>query len=97
MAARIVAAARQAASITRISSAQPPLPRLVQRRGFAGAAEHGPQKVNCWQEPKNPGNWKEEHFVIVSLTGWALAIGGSYKFFTRGKGKTEEKLLEASQ
>uniref|UniRef100_A0A803N1J9 Uncharacterized protein n=1 Tax=Chenopodium quinoa TaxID=63459 RepID=A0A803N1J9_CHEQI len=98
MASRIVAAARQAASITRISSSQQPLPRLVQRRGLAGAADHhGPAKVNCWQEPRNPANWKEEHFVIVSLTGWGLLIFGSYKFFTKGKGKTEEVAAAASQ
>lgn len=93
MAARIAAAARQAASITRIS-AHAPLPRLVQRRGLAGAADHhGPPKVNCWQEPTNPGNWKEEHFVIVSLSGWGLLFFGGYKFFTKGKGKTEEKAV----
>ncbi|KMT02008.1 hypothetical protein BVRB_9g208780 [Beta vulgaris subsp. vulgaris] len=95
MAARIVAAVRQAASITKISSHHPPT-QLLQRRGLAGAADHhGPPKVNCWQEPTNPGNWKEEHFVIVSLTGWGLLITGSYKFFTRGKGK-KEQVAEAS-
>lgn len=30
-------------------------------------------------------------FVIVSLTGWGLLIGGLYKVFTRGK-KDEEVL-----
>ena len=24
------------------------------------ADHHGPPKVNCWQEPMNPGSWKEE-------------------------------------
>ncbi|XP_057527910.1 uncharacterized protein LOC130806738 isoform X1 [Amaranthus tricolor] len=95
MAARIVAAARQAASITRISSQQP-FPHLVQRRGLAGAADHhGPPKVNCWQEPMNPGSWKEEQFVIVSLSGWGLLIFGGYKFFAGGKDK-KEKVAEAS-
>jgi hypothetical protein len=32
-------------------------------------------------------------FVIVSLSGWGLLIFGSYKFFTKGKGKKEEVLL----
>lgn len=22
---------------------------------------HGPPKVNCWKEPMNPAQWKEEH------------------------------------
>ncbi|CAO2814356.1 unnamed protein product [Amaranthus hypochondriacus] len=96
MAARILAAARQATSISRISS-QHPVPQLVQRRGLAGSADHhGPPKVNCWQEPMNPGNWKEEQFVIVSLAGWGLLITGGYKFFTKGKGKEEKKVDEAS-
>ncbi|KAL2938042.1 tRNA modification GTPase MnmE [Bienertia sinuspersici] len=88
MAARIMAAARQAASINRISS-QPPLTQLVHRRGLAGSAGHGPPKVDCWKEPMNPGNWKEEHFVIVSLSGWGLLIFGGFKLFSGGKGKTE--------
>ncbi|KAK6919512.1 hypothetical protein RJ641_015416 [Dillenia turbinata] len=50
---------------------------------------HGPPKVNCWQDPMNPAKWKEEHFVIVSLSGWGLLFFSGYKFFTRGKGKKE--------
>ncbi|KAL8167557.1 hypothetical protein V2J09_009056 [Rumex salicifolius] len=38
----------------------------------------------------SPSTWKEEHFVIVSLTGWGIGIYGGYKFFTGGKGKKEE-------
>jgi hypothetical protein len=33
-------------------------------------------------------------FVIVSLSGWGLAFYGGYKFFTGGKGKEEEVLLD---
>lgn len=47
MAARIVAAARQAASITRISSQQP-FPHLVQRRGLAGAAGNSNLSISCY-------------------------------------------------
>ncbi|GAB2274826.1 hypothetical protein Dimus_009600 [Dionaea muscipula] len=93
MATRIASAARQAAIISRI----PPQPslaeaaNLVPRRGLAGAADHhGPAKINCWQDPMSPSKWKEEHFVLVSLTGWGLVIFGGYKLFTGGKGKKEE-------
>ncbi|KAJ4729885.1 1D-myo-inositol 2-amino-2-deoxy-alpha-D-glucopyranoside ligase, partial [Melia azedarach] len=93
-------AARQAASaIARISSSRPSsqAASLVHRRGLAGAADHhGPPKVNFWQDPMSPSKWKEEHFVIVSLSGWGLLIFGGYKFFTRGKGNKEEKLVEAA-
>ncbi|RZB83275.1 hypothetical protein D0Y65_032026, partial [Glycine soja] len=51
---------------------------------------HGPPKVNFWQDPTSPSKWKEEHFVIVSLTGWGVLFYIGYKFFTRGKGKNEE-------
>ncbi|KAL6506974.1 hypothetical protein OROHE_022411 [Orobanche hederae] len=96
------AAARQAANIARLStlrsaasSAQPSI--LVQRRGLAGGGDHhGPPKVNFWQDPMSPSKWKEEHFVIVSLTGWGLLIFGGYKLFTGGKkDKKEEKVEEA--
>ncbi|KAJ8424410.1 hypothetical protein Cgig2_032081 [Carnegiea gigantea] len=93
MAARIVAAARQAASIARISAQSS---NFIQRRGLAGAADHhGPPRVNCWQDPVNPSRWKGEHFVIVSLSGWGLLFFGGYKFFTRDKGNKEEVLLSA--
>ncbi|GAB4825014.1 hypothetical protein Ancab_007887 [Ancistrocladus abbreviatus] len=102
MAARIAAAAavvRQAVTLSRISAQQPSnqAAHLIHRRGLAGAADHhGPPKVNFWQDPMNPAKWKEEHFVIVSLSGWGLLFFGGYKFFTRGKGKKEEKVAEAS-
>ncbi|GAB4859545.1 hypothetical protein Ancab_011013 [Ancistrocladus abbreviatus] len=99
MAARIAAVARQAATFTRVSIPEPSsqAARLIHRRGLAGAADHhGPPKVNFWQDPMNPSKWKEEHFVIVSLSGWGLLFFGGYKFFTGGKGKGEEKLAEAS-
>ncbi|GMG98616.1 hypothetical protein Nepgr_000456 [Nepenthes gracilis] len=99
MAARIAAPASQAASFTRIFSQQlsNQAAYLIHHRGLAGAADHHvPPRVNFWQDPMNPSKWKDEHFVIVSLSGWGLLFFGGYKFFTRGKGKKEEKLAEAS-
>ncbi|CAI9781464.1 unnamed protein product [Fraxinus pennsylvanica] len=70
---------------------------LVLYRGLAGAADHhGPAKVDCWKDPISPSKWKEEHFVIVSLSGCGLLILGGYKFFTGGKKNNEEKLVEAT-
>ncbi|KAF7822767.1 uncharacterized protein G2W53_020911 [Senna tora] len=90
------AVARQTSNLARLPS--PKSASLLHRRGLAaGGDHHGPPKVNCWQDPMNPSKWKEEHFVIVSLTGWGLAFYGGYKFFTRGKGKKEEKVGEPSQ
>ncbi|KAI7729166.1 hypothetical protein M8C21_019669 [Ambrosia artemisiifolia] len=89
-------AARQAAALLRLSaprSAQ--AASLIQRRGLAGAADHhGPAKVDFWKDPMSPSKWKEEHFVIISLTGWGLLIFGGYKAFSGGK-KKDEKLVEA--
>ncbi len=98
MASRVATAARQAAILTRLSSAKPSpeSANLIQRRGLAGAAGHGPPRVNVWEDPMSPSKWKEEHFVIVSLSGWGLLFFGGYKFFTRGKKDKEEKLAEAS-
>ncbi|XP_010268814.1 PREDICTED: uncharacterized protein LOC104605664 [Nelumbo nucifera] len=94
------AAARQAASLNRISTPTSAVQaaKLIQRRGLAGGGDHhGPPKVNFWQDPMNPSKWKEEHFVIVSLSGWGLLFYGGYKFFTGGKkDKKEEKTVEAS-
>ncbi|XP_015880769.3 uncharacterized protein LOC107416754 [Ziziphus jujuba] len=100
MATLVAAAARQAATLSRVAtprtSAQ--AAHLIQRRGLAGSADHhGPPRVNFWQDPLSPSKWKEEHFVIVSLSGWGLLFFGGYKLATRGKGKKEEKLVEASQ
>ncbi|KZV26983.1 hypothetical protein F511_17096 [Dorcoceras hygrometricum] len=59
--------ARQAANLARLSSyssavAASRSASLIHRRGLAGSAEHhGPPKVNFWKDPRNPGNWKEEH------------------------------------
>ncbi|PHU13181.1 hypothetical protein BC332_20111 [Capsicum chinense] len=89
-------AARQAANLSRF-----PAPKsssltkqgglLIQRRGLAGGGDHhGPPKVNFWQDPMSPSKWKEEHFVIVSLTGWGLAFYGGYKLATRGKKEKKE-------
>ncbi|XP_022970685.1 uncharacterized protein LOC111469597 [Cucurbita maxima] len=96
MATLAATAVRQARALTRASSPQSTA-TLIQRRGLAGAADHhGPPKVNCWQDPMSPSKWKEEHFVIVSLSGWGLLFYGGYKFFTGGKGKKDEKPVAAS-
>ncbi|CAA3028108.1 1D-myo-inositol 2-amino-2-deoxy-alpha-D-glucopyranoside ligase [Olea europaea subsp. europaea] len=56
--------ARRAATFTRFAS-------MIPCRGLAGAADHhGPPKVDFWKDPMSPSKWKEEHFVIVSLSGW---------------------------
>ncbi|XP_045833665.1 uncharacterized protein LOC123924743 [Trifolium pratense] len=83
---------RGAASLTRITASVSKSPiQFIHRRGLAGAADHhGPAKVACWKDPMSPSKWKEEHFVIVSLTGWGVAIYGGYKTFAGGK--KEEKL-----
>ncbi|PHT43760.1 hypothetical protein CQW23_17785 [Capsicum baccatum] len=90
------AAARQAANLSRFpASKSASLTKqgglLIQRRGLAGGGDHhGPPKVNFWQDPMSPSKWKEEHFVIVSLTGWGLAFYGGYKLATRGKKEKKE-------
>ncbi|XP_062106260.1 uncharacterized protein LOC133817697 [Humulus lupulus] len=99
MATLAAAAARQAATLSRISTPRTPFQaaNLVQRRGLAGAADHhGPPRVNVWEDPMSPSKWKEEHFVIVSLSGWGLLIFGGYKLFSGGKDKKEEKVVEAT-
>ncbi|CAI5961277.1 unnamed protein product [Closterium sp. NIES-65] len=55
------ALARSAAQRLRLSVA-PPLPAGIrlQTRGFA-ADHHGHKRVNIWEDPLNPGRWKEEH------------------------------------
>ncbi|KAL5547996.1 hypothetical protein UlMin_003227 [Ulmus minor] len=97
-------AVRQAANLARLSTPKSTstaqAASLVHRRGLAGGGDHhGPPKVNFWQDPLSPSKWKEEHFVIVSLTGWGLLIYGGYKFFTKGKkeDKQEEKVGEPSK
>ncbi|CAI5463842.1 unnamed protein product [Closterium sp. Yama58-4] len=79
------ALARSAAQRLRLSVA-PPLPAGIrmQTRGFA-ADHHGPKRVNIWEDPLNPGRWKEEHFVFVSLGGWGLVFYGAYRAFSGGK------------
>ncbi|XP_019059422.1 PREDICTED: uncharacterized protein LOC109117137 [Tarenaya hassleriana] len=92
--------ARRAVSIAQFPSRRIPTqtPSITQRRGLAGAADHhGPPKVNFWQAPMNPAQWKEEHFVLISLSGWGLLFYGGYKFFTGGKNKKEEKAVEATK
>ncbi|KAM3216432.1 hypothetical protein P3L10_025873 [Capsicum annuum] len=60
MATSLTMAARRVAAFNRLPTST--TSTLVQRRSFAGAADHhGPPKVNCWKEPMNPAQWKEEH------------------------------------
>ncbi|THU44042.1 hypothetical protein C4D60_Mb02t03200 [Musa balbisiana] len=54
---------------------------------------HGPPKINMWEDPLSPSKWKEEHFVLTSLTGWALLFYGGYKLFG-GKKDTKEVVGE---
>ncbi|KAF3630986.1 hypothetical protein FXO37_28223 [Capsicum annuum] len=106
MATSLTMAARRVAAFNRLPTST--TSTLVQRRSFTGAAgdfllysyfdnhvsdHHGPPKVNCWKEPMNPAQWKEEHFVIVSLSGWGLLFYGGYKLFTGGKKNKEEVLV----
>lgn len=91
------AVARQASSLSRLSAtksvnttSQGAL--LIQRRGLSGGGDHhGPPKVNIWQDPMSPSKWKEEHFVIASLTGWGLVFYGGYKLFSGGKKEKKEE------
>ncbi|XP_010921998.1 uncharacterized protein [Elaeis guineensis] len=88
MAARAALAA--ASSISR-SSRPSPAAKLIPRRGLAGGGDqHGPPKVNIWEDPLSPSKWKEEHFVLASLAGWFLLGYGGYKLFGGKKGKKEE-------
>ncbi|KAJ1294702.1 hypothetical protein BS78_01G165800 [Paspalum vaginatum] len=83
MASRLVAAAAS-------SSSASPLARLVSRRRLAGAADgHGSDKVPLWKDPLSPSKWKEEHFVLASLSGWGLLGYGGFKLFG---GKKEDKI-----
>ena len=90
-------AARQTANLARnsslkVASSTPQASALIHLHGLVGGGDHhGPPKVNFWQDPINPSKWKEEHFVIVSLTGWGLLLFGGYKFFTRGKKDNKEE------
>ncbi|XP_071703477.1 uncharacterized protein [Rutidosis leptorrhynchoides] len=86
--------ARQSVNVLRLSASSRSA-SLIQRRGLAGAADpHGPKKVDFWKAPTSPSQWKEEHFVIISLTGWGLAIYGGFKAFSGGK--KDQKLVEAT-
>ncbi|MQM03683.1 hypothetical protein Taro_036468, partial [Colocasia esculenta] len=93
MAARaaLMAAARRVPSLSSPAS-HAQAAKLIPRRGLAGGGDHhGPPKINCWQDPLSPSKWKEEHFVIVSLTGWGLLFFGGYKFFSGGKKEKKEE------
>ncbi|KAK4576566.1 hypothetical protein RGQ29_027206 [Quercus rubra] len=71
-------------------------PCLVAEKKKIKEYHHGPPKVNFWQDPLSPSKWKEEHFVIASLTGWGLLFYGGYKFFTKGKNSKKEEVGEPS-
>ncbi|KAL3503269.1 hypothetical protein ACH5RR_037718 [Cinchona calisaya] len=97
------AAVRQASNLARLSAPKSPTTTtkqaacLIQRRGLAGGGDHhGPPKVNFWEDPLSPSKWKEEHFVIVSLTGWGLLLYGGYTFFTGGKKEMKEEKVANS-
>ncbi|XP_078447703.1 uncharacterized protein LOC144716467 [Wolffia australiana] len=96
MAARaaLAGAARRAAASLGGSAVPSPMnnaSKMIPRRGLAGGGDHhGPPKVNCWEDPLSPSKWKEEHFVIVSLTGWGLLFYGGYKMATGGKKEKDE-------
>ncbi|CAI0460897.1 unnamed protein product [Linum tenue] len=79
MAMASLAAARRVVSLGRVSSPTTSFQAasLVPRRGLAGAADHhGPPKVNCWSQPTNPAQWKEEHvsFLNRSPLGFSFRI-----------------------
>ncbi|XP_017701263.1 uncharacterized protein LOC103719332 [Phoenix dactylifera] len=68
----------------------------IPRRGLAsGGDHHGPPKVNIWEDPLSPSKWKEEHFVLASLSGWGLLGYGGYKLFG-GKAEKKEEVAAAS-
>ncbi|XP_074568819.1 uncharacterized protein LOC141825331 [Curcuma longa] len=94
MAARAVLAAA-ASSLSRSSSANSAA-RFVPRRGLAsGGDHHGPPKINFWEDPLSPSKWKEEHIVILSLSGWGLIIYGGYKAFS-GNNENKAEAVEKS-
>lgn len=84
--------ARSLAQVLRLSSSHTQCvstraSQLQTSRTFS-AEHHGPPKINFWEDPMSPSKWKEEHFVLVSLSGWGLLIYSGYKFFTGGKKDT---------
>ncbi|XP_074578893.1 uncharacterized protein LOC141835344 [Curcuma longa] len=92
MAAR--AAIKAAAFSISRSSPATQAARLVPRRGLAGGGDHhGPPKVNFWEDPLSPSKWKEEHMVIICLSGWGLLFYGGYKAFS-GKKEIKQEVVE---
>ncbi|XP_020257807.1 uncharacterized protein LOC109834240 [Asparagus officinalis] len=64
--------------------------------GLAGAADHhGPPRINIWEDPMSPSKWKEEHFVLASLSGWGLLIYGGFKVFG-GKNDKKDEVIPAA-
>ncbi|XP_062211719.1 uncharacterized protein LOC133912816 [Phragmites australis] len=89
MASRLVAAAASSSS-----SSASPLARLISRRRLAGGADpHGPAKVNLWQDPMSPSKWKEEHFVLASLSMWGVVMYGGFKIFAGGKKENKNEAV----
>ncbi|KAJ6828736.1 uncharacterized protein M6B38_332565 [Iris pallida] len=89
------AALAASSSLARRFSSPSPASNLVHRRGLAaGGDHHGPSRVNMWQDPLSPSKWKEEHFVLASLSGWGLLIYGGYNVFA-GKKETNEEVVAA--
>ncbi|CAI0439070.1 unnamed protein product [Linum tenue] len=61
-AARKAANFSRLATVSKLPSPAPQASSLIQRRGMAGGGDpHGPPKVNFWQDPLSPSEWKEEH------------------------------------
>ncbi|XP_020589603.1 uncharacterized protein LOC110030942 isoform X2 [Phalaenopsis equestris] len=92
----MAARAAVASSLQRLSSSSLLPAKLISRRSLsAGGDHHGPARVNLWDDPLSPSKWKEEHFVLASLSGWGLLFYGGYKFFSGGK--KEEVAAPSSQ
>ncbi|CAD6213465.1 unnamed protein product [Miscanthus lutarioriparius] len=92
-------ASRLAAAAASSSTSASPLARLISRRGLAGAADgHGPAKVPLWKDPLSPSKWKEEHFVLASLSMWGALIYGGFKLFGgKNEDKTEQMLRKSGK
>ncbi|KAL3151363.1 hypothetical protein ABBQ38_013193 [Trebouxia sp. C0009 RCD-2024] len=53
-----------------------------QQRGFAASVGHGDAKVNCWEQPTNISNWKEEH--VRNYVFPLFSLGKLLKFLFEG-------------
>mmetsp|Transcript_18522 Transcript_18522/g.60326 ORF Transcript_18522/g.60326 Transcript_18522/m.60326 type:complete len:82 (-) Transcript_18522:125-370(-) len=50
-------------------------------RGYA-SDPNAPPKVNMWEKPTEPGEWKEEQLVLTILGSWAVVIKGAMMYFS---------------